>query len=618
MSLSVSIKNLLTGGFSFVEEPPNEDAGKDGYVHTTEGEVCVDVDNYASSEAAASSALLSEIDEDDEEDPSQSIEIAEEEFTKVEPKEEIKTKGGEEDKDKVNTTIDTVKSVDVEDVAVASPKSIKKAPEQDVQEVDEQNDSLRKIGYGAGYLGALVIIIVLIAALTGRNRRKDELVPGMMCSDAMTIESVDGPTLIDGSTKKETDPGEVTDFGFCGMASPTGPGKWYKFVGNDSVYMASTCFDTTDFDTQISIFSGSCDGLSCVTANDNYCGDKAQVTWFAEAGIEYFVYVHGFRSQVGTFELLVEPVKDLNDKCSASKQIQSSNQIYGATQTLMGIDGAGNSNHTVGNENNETLRAGHENHPSCVADTASPGLWYSWAGTGRSVAFSTCNEGTDYEGAHLSVFTSSIFSETCEDTLECVEDVIVSDDCDGFGHSVQFVSEPKVRYYILVHGGEELNGGNFELSIQKSSFENRDFEACEGSKMLYPESDSVPEVETLRPDTLHKGDGMASPVFDGACGDSMLDASSPSVWYTVKGTGKAMTASTCDPVTAFDTQVTILSGNCTDLQCVTGNDQASCGDKASATWETSEDKMYHVVVHGFGARWGTFALRLEEDRLESN
>ena len=619
-STLINIKNLLTGAFTPAEEVTGDEKhGKQPYVHTTEGEVMVDVDNYEESVKSGgvggdSVRAISEVEECDEEE--QKVPKGEEEEQEAEKGEEVELTEPADKDDPVNTTVDTVKSIEAPDAA-ASPTSAK-SPEkgEEVQEVSQPDDTLRKIAFGSGYLGALIIFVVLVAALTSRNRKDDEkLVPGMMCADAEVIESFDGPVIFEDSTLKETDPGELSDFSFCGMASPTGPGKWYKFVGDGNVYMASTCFATTDFDTQISIFAGSCESLSCVGANDNYCGDRSQITWFAEAGMEYFVYVHGFRSQVGTFELLIEPVGAMNNECEVPREILGSHPIYGSTQTLGGTE---NFNQTLSVESNLTIVDEDSSNLSCIADVTSPGLWYTWTGTGRSVAFSTCNSATDYEGAFLSVFTLSSINATCEESLVCIEDVTMSDECDGFGHTVQFVSTPMVEYYILVHGVDGgSQGGNFELSIKKSSYANRGFETCGGSKELFPESDSVPEVEVLRPDTLHDGEAIFS-TFNGTCGDSDLTASSPSVWYKVMGTGKTMTASTCDPITAFDTQLTILSGTCDELQCVTGNDQATCGDKASASWETSEDETYYVVVHGYGARWGAFALHLEEDRLESS
>ena len=46
-------------------------------------------------------------------------------------------------------------------------------------------------------------------------------------------------------------------------------GLWYQIVGSGIGITATTCVEETDFDTQISVYTGSCDALQCLVGNDD-------------------------------------------------------------------------------------------------------------------------------------------------------------------------------------------------------------------------------------------------------------------------------------------------------------------------------------------------------------
>ena len=92
-------------------------------------------------------------------------------------------------------------------------------------------------------------------------------------------------------------------YGPCGSASEVvGNGVWYSTVGNGVPYTASTS-RKTNFDTQITIFSGNCRHLACVAGNDQGCGDQSLVTWNTVNGTVYYILVHGFLGARGDFFL---------------------------------------------------------------------------------------------------------------------------------------------------------------------------------------------------------------------------------------------------------------------------------------------------------------------------
>jgi hypothetical protein len=81
----------------------------------------------------------------------------------------------------------------------------------------------------------------------------------------------------------------------CGnLVFSTAAGVWYSTVGTGKAMTVSTCDNSTNLDTQISVFRGSCDDLECVDGNDQACGDQSSVSWFSNFQEVYFVLGESF------------------------------------------------------------------------------------------------------------------------------------------------------------------------------------------------------------------------------------------------------------------------------------------------------------------------------------
>jgi PKD repeat protein len=108
--------------------------------------------------------------------------------------------------------------------------------------------------------------------------------------------------------------------GTCAILGATEAGMWYTFYGDGADVTLTTCnAPATDFDTKITVWSGSCGALSCEGGNDDQSGaiDPACVvpstgsssnrastlTIPTVCGEQYFVYVYGFAGDVGNFDL---------------------------------------------------------------------------------------------------------------------------------------------------------------------------------------------------------------------------------------------------------------------------------------------------------------------------
>ncbi len=105
----------------------------------------------------------------------------------------------------------------------------------------------------------------------------------------------------------------------CGTSS--GPGVWYTFTAPyNAIVTLQTCYDGTDFDNVLNVYTGACDDLTCfngfsddgyadgATGGLPYCsGSKAGGVFTASAGETYYILLSGYYSySVGNYELSVD------------------------------------------------------------------------------------------------------------------------------------------------------------------------------------------------------------------------------------------------------------------------------------------------------------------------
>ncbi len=93
----------------------------------------------------------------------------------------------------------------------------------------------------------------------------------------------------------------------CDGAIITSPTVWYEFIApSDGPASASLCGSSYDTRVAVYTFTGSCATLTCVGANDDFCGLQSQVDFAATQGTTYLVQVGGFGNASGayTFEMI--------------------------------------------------------------------------------------------------------------------------------------------------------------------------------------------------------------------------------------------------------------------------------------------------------------------------
>ncbi|HEX2837856.1 MAG TPA: hypothetical protein VHN77_06990 [Phycisphaerales bacterium] len=159
-------------------------------------------------------------------------------------------------------------------------------------------------------------------------------------------QSVVGDTC--GATDDDADVADA-----CGTGA-VNSGVWYTVIGNGAEFGASTCSADTNFDTKMSVYTGTCGALVCVAGNDDIASCPAspassRVTWLSTPGVRYYIFVQGFGAAVGTYRLtIVNNGLPTNDDCSGALNAVSGGSYVGNLWCAT-PDGASTCSATAGN-----------------------------------------------------------------------------------------------------------------------------------------------------------------------------------------------------------------------------------------------------------------------------
>ena len=88
------------------------------------------------------------------------------------------------------------------------------------------------------------------------------------------------------------------------VANIEAPGIWYTFVGNGQNTVITTCSQYS-YDTQLNAYTGSCDGFTCISGNDDYCagGGGSLISFPTTNGLTYYILVQGWGGETGSYTL---------------------------------------------------------------------------------------------------------------------------------------------------------------------------------------------------------------------------------------------------------------------------------------------------------------------------
>lgn len=582
-------------------------------------------------------------------------------------------------------------------------------PEEDEEEESPDN---RKWYIVVAVAVTVILVVSLVFALADSDDPNPIQSVNSLCNTAFgPLVNVTGGIIV-GNIQAQAD----VDIVSCQVGEDDGFGLWYYLEGTGKRLSASTCIGS-DLDTQVLVFSGSCDNLICIGGGDQLCGDHSAVGWLAEQGEQYYILVRGFRARLGRFTLTIDELSD-NEKCDSAALIDTvDSPVFGSTRNFTLTDGGEACNSTpavapgswyrvkgdgsfkcaysnaddpssLKYELELSLFSGSCADPSCVASAglnvptaqrttdvvwnaengvdyflhihgvelnsvgdhflhllAPPpnvicdealhiqaggvsesgttvdtcrvvpsfcsqvleagdlsGVWYVVNGTGSSVltALADFEIETNCISARGAPAQVAIFRGSANDcsSLECASFVEYCD-TDTRATASQWLSDPGETYYLYIQVSEN---SRFTLKLEESLLQVPD--TCQDAVDVTLERSVLGTTINATADDL------------GGC--STISAVTPTVVFSVNGTGGDMTASSCNEGTNFATGITIVTNDCENLSCVDSTVVTCDGSRSLASWSSILGQTYYVAVHSMATaeQVGRFNLTISDRGID--
>lgn len=278
------------------------------------------------------------------------------------------------------------------------------------------------------------------------------------CAGALAISCDSSPLA--GSTIDSTVDAEYINCGASGD-NTTERGVWYKYIGDDQEVTITTCDPSgIGYDTRLTVYSGTCNTLSCVIGNDDMtpaCPSgtfRSEVKFNAFTGTDYYIFVHGYQtgtglSAIGDFNLHItcEPL------CTPIPSNEDCNTAFALTTstTLMCNMTSGDNSCAIAPVSN----------PSCFSSFATlPDVWYSFQ--------------ADFANEFINISLGTALSlgyavyDGCNGTeLFCISSVV-----SGANNEITGLT-PGNTYYIQVFSSAE-QVGTFDICVFGGSPPNND------------------------------------------------------------------------------------------------------------------------------------------------
>jgi hypothetical protein len=455
------------------------------------------------------------------------------------------------------------------------------------EEDEEEDDSGNRKWYIAVAVAVTVIIVVTLSvALTGSDDPDPIQSVNSICSSAF------GPlaNFTGGTTEGNIQPQADVDIVTCQVGADDGFGLWYYLDGTGNRLSASTCIGSDSepqTDTQVLVFSGSCDDLICIGGGDQLCGAHSAVGWLAEQGVRYYILVRGFRASLGRFTLTIDELSD-NEKCDSATVIDTvESPVFGSSRNLTLNDSIEACNGTM---------------------AVAPGSWYRVEGDGSYKCTYSNSDDPSSLKYQLQLF---LYSGSCTDPT-CVASATGQDVASTHRTAhVVWKAESNVDYFLHVHGVELNSVGDFLVHLLSPPSNVICDEALVIQVGGIAESgttiDSCRVVPTECPRVLEAGD-------------------SSGVWYVVNGTSSNLLTAyadfevetNCKSTRGASAQVSVFRGStygCSKLDCVDFIDFCDPGSKATASqWLSDPGETYYLFVQV--SENSPFTLKLEESTLQ--
>ena len=399
--------------------------------------------------------------------------------------------------------------------------------------------------------------------------------------------------------------------GSCQFDGQTYNDVWFVYTAScDGEATISTC-GTADYDTDLVVYDGSdCNSLVLLDCNDDTSGCSgftSEVEVPVVAGNEYLVRVGGFASGdsgTGTLNVscAVPPAPPSNDDCATPLAVPCNSSTT--------VD---NSLATVDPGDPVTCRIG--------GGVGQGTIWFEFTADGPSAFIETNNSAVS--DTVLSLFSGSCGGLTL---LACSED-----EGDGLLSEISINTlTDNETYLIMVASYNEFSLGEITLDITCPAPEG----ACcfpDGHCSDEIKAECLAEGGEWDPTTTCASNPCPQPPPNDECADAEAIPSLPAkmefdntvavtdplelcgvfsgpfqnVWYSFVGTGNTVTITTCNAETEVtDTKIAVYCRDCSDLLCITGNDD-NCPDflpfSSTVTFPTQAGSTYLVTIGNFSS-----------------
>ncbi len=356
----------------------------------------------------------------------------------------------------------------------------------------------------------------------------------------------------------------------CGSPLSTAPGVWFSFAGTGATVKVSTCNAGTSFDTKLGVFSGSCGALSCIVGNDDIGAEcsasafRSSVTFCTTAGETYYIYLTGFGTSNGDYELSLECLTGpapANDLCVNALVVQT--------------------NSTSDFDNEQACTDGPFANMCGNAQNAQADLWYSYtADVNCPVTVSVCGSSFNtmlgvYDGSNGCPFNQSAF--------------VCNDDFCGTQSQLTFTPVLGNTYLIRVAGKGGARGTG-TLSVSASDTEDPVILNCPSSISVNADAGSCVAFITIPVPQFGTAfsDNCVATISNDFTGTSNASGTYPVgvttvVWTATDPTGNAATCN--QSVTVVDSELPIIS-----CQNVTvGSTAGQCGETVTYAHSISDN-----------------------------
>ncbi|MDQ3100194.1 MAG: hypothetical protein M3R08_02295, partial [Bacteroidota bacterium] len=393
--------------------------------------------------------------------------------------------------------------------------------------------------------------------------------PGTSCYQYSSIQSLPFSTAISNSVSPDQGP----------VTSCTGStnNMWWLVEGICGTMTASTC--GSNFDTEITVFTGYCHDLVEVICNDNdglaCAGSNASVSWNATQGEYYFIMVGGANMAAGTGNIALsvtapnivdtdgDGLADACDNCPNVAGVIGGNcDLNGVSGELnaqcecIAIDPCGNAIalNACGTPQTVTLNGnGIWNIDACGFSTPGKERIFTYTPTETGIHVLQVTSTVNFQ--YFDYFWK-LASDGCSDTgWNCIDDI------SGPTSSILPSWTAGVPLLILVDSESDDNDTHtFQINCPVPVPANDD---CANATAIT----SLPFTSPFINNTSATNDF-----------DDLSTCSGPrrNIWWTVTGVCGTMTASTCN--STFNTKMAVFTGSCgsfVEVGCE--NDGPICG-----------------------------------------